>query len=606
MPSPPDALLDKVRHLPLQPGVYRFLNKDGKIIYIGKAKSLRKRVSSYFSRSQGHSYRISSMVRQIQEVEYTLTNSEIEALLLENNLIKSHQPRYNILLKDGKTYPYICIKKERFPRVFPTRVKQNDGSTYYGPYPSVVTMKTILELIRGFISIRTCNYDLSEKNISAGKFKPCLEYQIGNCLAPCVGKQSEEDYMTGIDQVKNILRGKLGPVLRELEQRMKLAAENYEFEKAEFYKNRLAKVRAYQRKNTVVSEKINDLEVLTIDSEENLAVVNHFRLVGGAIVGTHSYEIRKSNQEEDQEILAATLAQMIAEEEEMFPEIVSNLELDPEHIPDGFNLNVPQRGDKKHLVELSQKNAKNLLTEKLYTQNFKQRKTREQVMMEDLQKALNLDVLPDHLECFDNSNFQGTSPVASCVVFKNGKPSKKDYRKFNVKTVEGPDDFASMKEIVGRRYRRLIDEEKSLPKLIVIDGGKGQLSSAVEALQDLNLYGEVPIIGIAKRLEEIYRPADPFPLHIDKKNTGLHLIQQARDEAHRFAITFHRQKRAKAEGQRSRLTKVKGIGPAAEKEILRHFKSIKKLKAAPESELIEVLGEHRAQLIRQAVERGDL
>ena len=601
-----DTLQEKVRHLPDNPGVYRFLNKNGKIIYIGKAKNLKKRVSSYFTRGQGHSYRISSMVRQIADVEYTITNSEIEALLLENNLIKNHQPRYNILLKDGKTYPYICIKKERFPRVFATRNKENDGSTYYGPYPSVVTMKTILELIRGFISIRTCNYDLSEKNIEAGKFKPCLEYQIGNCLAPCVGRQSEEDYMAGIEQVRNILRGKLGPVLRQLEGLMKESAENYQFEKAEFYKNRLAKVRAYQRKSTVVSEKINDLEVLTIDSEDKLALVNHFKLVSGAIVGTHSYEIKRSNQEEDEEILAATLARMVAEEEELFPEIVSNLELSPDSIPDGFNLNVPQRGDKKHLVELSQKNARTLLTEKLYNQNFKQRKTREQVMMEDLQKALQLDHLPDHLECFDNSNFQGTSPVASCVVFKNGKPSKKDYRKFNIKTVVGPDDFASMKEIVGRRYQRLLDEEQPLPQLIVIDGGKGQLSAAVEALQDLDLYGKVPIIGIAKRLEEIYRPADPFPLHIDKKNTGLHLIQQARDEAHRFAITFHRQKRSKAAGQRSNLTQIKGIGPAAEKEILQTFKSIKKLKAASTAEREAKLGAKRARLIQQAIERGEL
>ncbi len=601
-----DTLHEKVRHLPESPGVYRFLNPDGKIIYIGKAKNLRKRVSSYFTRGQGHSYRIGSMVRLIADVEYTITNSEIEALLLENNLIKNHQPRYNILLKDGKTYPYICIKKERFPRVFATRNKENDGSTYYGPYPSVTTMKTILDLIRGFVSIRTCTYELSQKNIEAGKFKPCLEYQIGNCLAPCIGSQSEADYMQGIEQVRNILRGKLGPVLRQLETMMKEAAENYQFEKAEFYKNKLAKVRVYQRKSTVVSEKINDLEVLTIDSEDKLAVVNHFKLVNGAIVGTHSYEIKRSNQEEEQEILAATLARMVAEEEELFPEIVSNVELDPESVPDGFNLNVPQRGDKKHLVELSQKNARTLLTEKLYNQNFKQRKTREQVMMEDLQQALGLAKLPDHIECFDNSNFQGTSPVAACVVFKNGKPSKKDYRKFNVKTVEGPNDFASMTEIVGRRYRRLLDEEQPLPKLIVIDGGKGQLSAAVEALQELDLYGELPIIGIAKRLEEIYKPADPFPLHIDKKNTGLHLVQQLRDEAHRFAITFHRQKRSQAVGQRSRLTHIKGIGPAAEKEILTTFKSIKKLKAASQAERKAKLGQHRAQLIQQAIEQGEI
>jgi len=596
----------KVKILPDSPGVYRFLNKQGTIIYIGKAKNLKKRVSSYFSRSQGHSYRIGSMVRQIVDINYTVTNSEIEALLLENNLIKHHQPRYNILLKDGKTYPYICVKKERFPRVFSTRYKEDDGSTYYGPYPSVGTMKTILGLIRGFIPLRTCSFHLSQKNIDAGKFKVCLEYQIGNCAGPCAGLQSEEAYNKGIDQIRHILRGNLGPVIRDLDARMKEAAGNFEFEKAQFYKQKIESVKAYKQKSTVVSEKINDLEVLTIDTEEHLAVVNHFKLVAGAIVQTHSYEVKRSNQEEDAEILAATFAFMVASEEKLFSEVVSNVELDPESIPDGFSFNVPQRGDKKHLVELSQKNARTLLTEKLYNQNFKQRKTREQAMMEDLQEALSLEVLPDHIECFDNSNFQGTSPVASCVVFKNGKPSKKDYRKFNIKTVVGPDDFASMTEIVGRRYKRLVEEEQPLPKLIVIDGGKGQLNAAVEALKELDLYGRIPIIGIAKRLEELYRPADPFPLHIDKKNSGLQLVQHLRNEAHRFAITFHRQKRSKAKGQRSALTEIKGIGPAAEKEILKTFRSVKKLKEASEAEREAKLGKKRAALIKAAIEAGKI
>jgi len=600
-----EVVIEKVRKLPDQPGVYRFLNKKGKIIYIGKAKSLRKRVSSYFTASRGHSYRISHMVRHIEDIAFTITNSEIEALLLENNLIKNHQPRYNILLKDGKTYPYVCIKNERFPRVFPTRNKVDDGSTYYGPYPSVTTMKAILDLIRNLVQLRTCNYHLSEANIEAGKFKRCLEFQIGNCGAPCEGRVSEEEYNEGIRQVRHILRGNLSPVLQHIEVQMKEAADNFEFEKADFYKRRLEKVRAYKRRSTVVSEKINDLEVLTIESEEHLSVVNHFKVMNGAIIQTHAWEIKRQHEESEEEILLATLEHMMAGDEEILPEIVSNLAFEDEELLEGYQIAVPQRGDKKHLVELSLKNCRTLLTEKLYNQNFKKRKTAQEAMMEELQKELNLDELPDHIECFDNSNFQGSSPVASCVVFKNGKPSKKDYRHFNIKTVEGPDDFASMTEVVGRRYRRLLDEEKELPKLIVIDGGKGQLSHAAEALAELDLLGKIPMIGIAKRLEEIYRVDDPLPLHIDKKSPALHLIQQLRNEAHRFAITFHRQKRSKT-NQRSKLTQIKGIGPQAEKEVFRHFRSIKKLKEAPQAEREAKLGKKWAEILEKAIADGKL
>lgn len=599
-------VLDKVRNLPENPGVYRFLNKKGKIIYIGKAKHLKKRVSSYFVSSRQHSYRIQHLVRNIDDISYTVTNSEVEALLLENNLIKTHQPRYNILLKDGKTYPYICIKNERFPRVFPTRNKISDGSTYYGPYPSVTAMKTILELIRGFIKLRTCNFNLTEANIRAGKFKVCLEYQIGNCAGPCEGKMTEQEYMEGIDQIKNILKGKLSPVLQHLQTNMMEAAENYEFERAEFLKKRIEKVQAYKRKSTVVSEKINDLEVLAIDSEQHLSVVNHFKVQDGAIVQTHSWEIKRNHQEEDGEILLATLGYLISEDEDLFPEIITNIPLDEENLPEGFSNTIPQIGDKKHLVDLSLKNCKALLLEKLYKQNFKQRKTAEDRMMEELQQELRMEKLPDHIECFDNSNFQGSSPVASVVVFKNGKPSKKDYRHFNIKTVEGPNDFASMEEIVYRRYSRLLKENEPLPKLILIDGGKGQLSSAATSLEKLGLLGLIPVIGIAKRLEEIYRVGDPIPLHIDKKSPALQLIQQLRNEAHRFAITFHRDKRSKAANQRSALTQIKGIGAEAEKEIIRKFKSVKKLKNASPKELEDKLGQHKAKLILQAIEKGEL
>lgn len=599
-------LLAKVRHLPTAPGVYRFIGGNGKFIYIGKAKNLRNRVGSYFLKGRGHSYRIDKMVSKIEDLAYTVTNSEVEALLLENNLIKTHQPRYNILLKDGKTYPYICIKNERFPRVFSTRNKLNDGSTYYGPYPSVWVLNSLLDLIRGYLKLRTCNYHLSEANINAGKFKLCLEYQIGNCAGPCEGLQAEAEYMEGIEQIRHLLRGHLGPVIRRLEELMQEAADKYEFEKAEYYRKRLEKIKTYKRKSTVVSEKLNELEVLTIESEQHLAVVNHFKVSEGAISQTHSWEIKRTNQEEDEEILQATLEHMLAGELEMAQEIVTNIALDPESLPENLVLTVPKIGDKKHLVDLSLKNCRTLLTEKLYTQNFQKRATPNDRMMQELQAALRLEHLPDHIECFDNSNFQGTEPVASCVVFKDGKAAKKDYRHFKIKTVEGPDDFASMKEIVYRRYKRMLDEGESLPKLILIDGGKGQLSSAAESLETLGLIGKVPIIGIAKRLEEIYRLGDPIPLHIDKKNPGLILLQRLRNEAHRFAITFHRDLRSKSSRQRSLLTQIKGIGPKAEQEILAVYRSVKKLKSASREELEANLGKSRARLIYEAIQSGQL
>ena len=595
---------EKVRNLPQSPGVYRFLNKRGKIIYIGKAKNLRNRVSSYFSNSRGHSYRIRHLVQNIDDLAYTVTHSEVEALVLENNLIKNHQPRYNILLKDGKTYPYICIKKERFPRVFSTRNKLADGSTYYGPFPSVTTMKSMLKLIRGFIPLRNCNFNLSEQNIRAGKFKRCLEFQIGNCAGPCEGLQSEEDYMEGIEQVKHILKGNLNPVLQKLHEKMQTAAESYAFEKAEFFKKRIEKVEAYKRKNAVVADSVSELEVITILSEQHLSVVNHFKVQNGAIVQTHSWEFKRNHQEEDEEIMSAALEQLHMAEEELSSQFVSNIELSDELLPENVQFSVPKRGDKKHLVELSVKNCKALLTEKLYTQNFKKRRSHAEVMVDELQKELRLTAPPDHIECFDNSNFQGSSPVASVVVFKNGKPAKRDYRHFKIRTVEGPNDFASMEEIVGRRYKRLLNENEPLPKLIIIDGGKGQLSSAATALRDLDLLNKIPVIGVAKRLEEIYRVGDPIPLHIDKKSPALHLIQQLRNEAHRFAITFHRNLRSKAEGQRSRLTLIKGIGDRAEQDILRQFKSIKKLKAASQAELEAKIGKHKAALILKAISKG--
>lgn len=595
-------LMDKIRGLPNDPGVYRYLNKKGKIIYIGKAKNLRKRVSSYFTASRKHSYRIERLVQSIHDILYTVTHSEVEALLLENNLIKTHQPRYNILLKDGKTYPYICVKKERFPRVFSTRQRTDDGSLYFGPYANVGVMYDILDLIRSFVKLRTCNYHLSESNIQAGKFKRCLEFQIGNCAGPCEGLFAESDYQEGIEQVKHVLRGNLGPVLSRLETLMLQAAEAYQFEQAEYYRKRIAQVKAYKRKSTVVSEKIQDMEVLTIIAEQHLAVVNHFKIQNGAIVQTHSWETKVKHQEEEAEILQAALEQLQAQETELAGEIAVNIALPDEGYAQ--KVFVPQIGDKRHLVDLSLKNCRTLLTEKLYTQTFQKRRNPGEVMVAALQAALHLPTPPNHIECFDNSNFQGTTPVASVVVFKEGRPAKSDYRHFHIKTVEGPNDFASMKEIVGRRYQRLLAEGESLPDLVVIDGGKGQLSSAAEALQEINLLGKLPMIGIAKRLEEIYAVNDPIPLHIDKANPALHLIQQIRNEAHRFAITFHRNLRSKA--QRSKLTSIKGIGEQTEQMILKEFKSIKKLKEAPPAEREAKLGKSKAKLIEDAIEAGEL
>ena len=601
-----EDLVKKVRKLPDQPGVYRYLNNKGKIIYIGKAKSLRKRVSSYFSASRNHSYRIRHLISNIHDLAYTITNSEVEALLLENNLIKNHQPKYNILLKDGKTYPYICISSERFPRVYSTRHKVADGSLYFGPYPNVGTMRAILNLIRGLVKLRNCTYNLSEANIKAGKFKVCLEYQIDNCAGPCVEKQSEEDYREGIEQIKHILRGNMQPVLKRMEELMKKAAKAYEFEKAEYYRKKHEQIKAYRRRNRVVSEKINALEVLTIDTEQHLAVVNHFKVQNGAIIQTHAWEIKRNNQEDEVEILGATLAHLMADDAQMASEIVTNISWPTDLLPDNYRLTVPKRGDKKHLLELSLKNCKLLLTEKLYKQNFKKRVSNHERMMQELQQALSLKELPDHIECFDNSNFQGSSPVASVVVFKDGKPAKREYRHFNIKTVEGPDDFASMEEIVERRYQRLLNESQPLPKLIIIDGGKGQLNSAAKSLRKLDLLDKIPIIGIAKRLEEIYAVGDPIPLHIDKKSPGLHLIQQLRNEAHRFAITFHRNKRSNALGQTSNISQIKGIGPVTAKKILQEFRSIKKLKLATDAEIEAKIGKAKAEIVRKAIARGEI
>jgi excinuclease ABC subunit C len=597
----------QLSQLPDDPGVYQYYDKNGKVLYIGKAKNLKKRVKSYFMAGRGHSYRIATMVRQIADIRLAITNSEVEALTLENSLIKEYQPKYNINLKDGKTYPYLCIKKERFPRVFPTRTRIPDGSEYFGPFTSVKTMNAFLDLIRQNYKFRTCNYNLSQSNIEAGKFKVCLEYQIQNCFGPCEGLYDEAAYNENIEAIRKILKGNMRDLLKQLEAEMMQAAADYQFERAEELKQRIEKIQVYRRRNTIVSETISDVEVLTTDRLNDLAIINHFKVVNGSIISTHSFEVRIRNEETDAELLISVFNRLRNQTHDISHEILSNVKWQPETESDPeweYKVRLPQRGDKKKLVDLSLKNCRVLLEEKVWKQNLRKRNPQEPIL-EQLQKDLDLPTLPRHIECFDNSNIQGQHPVASMVVFKEGKASKKDYRHFKIKTVVGANDFASMEEIVHRRYSRLLNEKQPLPDLVIVDGGKGQLSSAVNALKALDLLGELPIIGIAKKLEEIYHVNDPIPLHLDKRSTSLKLIQQLRNEAHRFAITFHRDLRSKSTFQTA-LTDLPGIGKGTAKKLLSHFRSIKKIKAASEDDLSAVVGANRAQIIRKAIEDGVL
>lgn len=591
--------------LPDAPGVYQYFDERGSLLYIGKAKNLKKRVKSYFMAGKGHSYRIATMVSKIADLRWTIVNSEVEALTLENNLIKEHQPKYNINLKDGKTYPYICIRNERFPRVFPTRTRVDDGSEYYGPFTSGKTMYAFLDMIRANYKFRTCNLNLSADNVRAGKFRVCLEYQIGNCFGPCEAHQDEESYLQNINAVRKILRGNLRELLEQLEGEMYRLAEEYAFEKAEVMRRQIEQIRQYKRKNTVVSEEITNVEVLTADRLNDLVIINHFKVVNGAIIATHAFEVRIRNAETDEELMASVFERLQADDPELGKEILVNLPfpLDEEQAAQ-YNLRVPQRGDKKKLLDLSLTNCRVLLEEKVWKQNLRKQNP-EDPILEQMQKDLHLQTLPRHIECFDNSNIQGQHPVASLVVFKDGKPSKKDYRHFKIKTVEGPNDFASMEEIVRRRYTRLVEEGQPLPDLVIVDGGKGQLSSAASILAELGLNTKMPLIGIAKRLEEIYVVNDPFPLHLDKRSTSLKLIQQLRNEAHRFAITFHRDVRSKNTFV-TKLTDLEGVGEATAKKLLTHFKSVKKIRSATAEELAAVVGPHKAEVVRKAVEGKQL
>ena len=589
----------KLLTLPEKPGVYQFYGKNRVVIYVGKAKNLKKRVNSYFNRNIDHG-KTKVMVNQIYDIKYIGVDTELDALLLENNLIKEYQPKYNIQLKDDKTYPWICIKKEPFPRVFKTRRLVKDGSKYFGPYPSVRVIDALLDLIRELYPLRTCSLDLSAPKITAGKHKVCLEYHLGNCLGPCEGKQSEEEYAIYVSAIENIVKGNLLEVIRNMKSMMKVYADELKFEEAQILKSRIATIERYRSKSAIVSSKINDVDVITLLHDPKVVYVNYLVIHNGSITNGMTIEVTKKLEEKDDDVLGFVLAEMRQRFNSNSKEVV--VAQTPSFQIENVSFHVPQRGDKRTLLELSQRNVTFYRLEKRKQEKLKNPERHTERILETIKKDFRLKELPIHIECFDNSNFHGTNAVAACVVFKNAKPSKKDYRHFNIKTVQGSDDFASMEEVVFRRYRRLIDEEQALPQLIVIDGGKGQLSSALKALEKLEIRGKVAIVGIAKKLEEIFFPGDQLPLYIDKKSESLRVIQYLRNEAHRFGITHHRNKRSKS-SILSELTGIKGIGQKTYEELIRHFKSVSRVKDASLEELTEIIGNSKALLVVKHFDR---
>jgi excinuclease ABC subunit C len=591
-----ESIKEIISRLPESPGVYRFYNDEDILIYVGKAKNIRKRVTSYFTKSSGVSRKTLRLVSEIERIEYTVSNTEFDALLLENNLIKQNQPRYNILLKDDKTFPYLCILKERFPRIIYTRKYLPHQGEYFGPYSSVVAMKSVLELVQKLYSIRTCSLTLSEQNITAKKFKVCLEYHIGNCKGPCEGLQQESDYLEEIVQARNILRGNLNIVSNYFQEQMEYHAGSMNFEKAQLFKEKLLLLEKFQTKSLVVNKALTDIDVITLTSSETMLYINYLQIKEGAIIFSKTLSAQRKIDEADEDVISSIAQELRLQASSENKVILSNIPLSV--VEEGVENVIPQIGDKKKLIALSIKNALELKKEKELSKV--ERKSKNLEVLEILQKDLQLKTLPMTIECFDNSNFQGTSPVASMVRFVDGKPDKKGYRHFNIKTVEGPNDFASMKEIVTRRYKRLIEEELKLPDLIIVDGGKGQLSSAVEALKELGIYGRVPIAGIAKKLEEIYVPEDSLPLLINKKSPGLRLLQQIRDEAHRFAITFHRLKRSQ-KNTSSSLESIEGVGKQTAQKLLSYFKSVKKINEASIEELASVVGKALAEKIKSQI-----
>jgi len=583
----------KLRVLPRKPGVYKFLDTTGKMLYVGKANDLKARVSSYYAKKL-YSGKTRVLVKQIADIEYIVVATEFDALLLENSLIKQWQPKYNIQLKDDKTYPWICIKKEPFPRVFTTRRMIKDGSKYFGPYPSVRVVNTLLSLIRDLYPLRTCALDLSAKKIAEGKHKVCLEYHIGNCKGGCVGLENEETYDQYILDIEHIVKGNLKEVIRSLKQLMNSNAAELKFEGAQLIKSKIETIERYKAKSTVVSPNIHKVDVITMDQDQKSAFVNYLVICNGAIIHGYTAEVNKKMDENEADIIGYVLPELRerfnSDSEVVLLEKSIDLKLD------GIRFFVPRRGDKKALIDLSVRNTKFYRLEKIKQEKIKHPQNHSERILEQIKVDFRLEHTPAHIECFDNSNLQGSNAVAACVVFKNGKPSKKDYRHFTIKTVEGSDDFASMEEVVKRRYKRLLDEKGPLPQLVVIDGGKGQLSSAVNALDALNLTGKISIIGIAKRLEEIFFSNDPIPLYLDKRSESLRVIQHLRNEAHRFGIEHHRNKRSKA-SLSSELTQIKGIGPKTQQQLMHKFKSVSKIRNASLEDLTEVVGSSKAKTL---------
>jgi len=582
--------------IPRKPGVYQYWDAAGELIYIGKAKDLRSRVGSYFVKANQLNSKTRVLVRKINRITFTIVDTEIDAWLLENSLIKKHQPRYNVLLKDDKTYPWIVIKNERFPRIFPTRKVVRDGSKYLGPYASVSMMHTILDTIRELYPLRTCNLALTPENIEKGKFRVCLEYQIGNCKGPCEGLQGEEDYNRDIEDISNILHGRIGVVIRRLKEQLDEAIAALEFEQAHRIKSKLDLLDRYQSKSTVVNSSITDIDVFSIASDQGYAFVNYLKIMNGVVIQTQTIELKRRLDETEEELLTLAIPEIRSRFESTSKEIVVPFPIDIA-TDDKLRFTVPKVGEKKKLLELSQKNVAYFKKERLTQYEKLNPEIRIERILTRMMHDLRMNVLPRHIECFDNSNFQGKYPVSAVVVFKDASPSKKDYRHFNVKTVEGPNDFATMEEAVYRRYRRLLDEEQPLPQLVVIDGGKGQLSAALKSLKKLGIDKQMTVIGIAKRLEELFYPGDQYPLYLDKKSETLRVIQHLRDEAHRFGITFHRNQRSRKTFQ-TELEQIPGIGKTSAERLLKNFKSVKKVREATDAQLRTVLNAKQTAALR--------
>ncbi len=582
----------QIQSLPDGPGVYQYYDKEDKILYVGKAKNLKKRVASYFNKIHDTA-KTNVLVKKIVSIKHIVVPTETDALLLENNLIKTLQPRYNVMLRDDKTYPWICIKKEAFPRIFPTRRMVKDGSEYYGPYTCFKTVNTILDLIKELYPLRTCNFDLSQKNIENNKFKVCLEYHIGNCKGPCEGHETVENYQKQVEAIREILKGNFKESQREFKRLMNDFASKMQFEEAQKVKEKIDVLENYQSRSTIINPKITNIDVFSIVSDESAAYVNFLQISHGSIIRSHTLDIKKKLDESDEELLELAIIELRDRFHLQSKEIIVPF---PVHLGENIKITVPQLGDKKQILDLSIRNAKFYRIDQLKQLQIVDPERHSNRIMAQMQKDLRLSEEPRHIECFDNSNIQGTNPVSACVVFKEGKPSKKDYRHFNIKTVVGPDDFASMEEVVYRRYKRMLEENQPLPQLIIIDGGKGQLSSALKSIDELGLRGKIAIIGIAKRLEELYYPGDSVPLYLDKKSETLKVIQHLRNEAHRFGITFHRDKRSKS-ALNSSIEAIPGIGEKTMLTLIQHFKSVKRLKLATEKEITEMVGVSKAKKI---------